>query len=242
MSNETTIMIPPGFRFRPTDQQLITSYLLRMAMGLPILPWNRILEKDVYGKNADPWVVFSDINDSHWEIHVKESKKIINREIYVFTKLSKVNAEKTRIKRRAGCGTWNGQATRKIYNESRKLIGFMKTFTYEVMKAGLDDDTRQEINDDHWIMHEYSLAGIPLEHELKYKDYVICKITRISKVNEQPKTMSSIGPEQEYSIPPRPPVVLDESIDDFLASQRLVCSNGFTQDDCDILRYLGWSV
>ncbi|KAK6114786.1 hypothetical protein DH2020_007055 [Rehmannia glutinosa] len=165
-------MIPPGYRFRPTDQQLINHYLLRKAIGLPI-PWS-ILEKDLYGERANPWDVFSDVNDSAWEI-VKD----VNRVIYVFTKLSKVNAEKTRIARRAGCGTWDGQTTRKnIYNESKELIGFMKMFSFKVTKEGGSED-----RDDHWIMHEYSLAGVCLQYELKYKEYVICKITRTCKAN-----------------------------------------------------------
>ncbi|KAK6132398.1 hypothetical protein DH2020_033837 [Rehmannia glutinosa] len=159
MMMSSDMMIPPGYRFRPTDQQLINHYLLRKAIGLPI-PWS-ILEKDLYGENANPWDVFSDVSDSAWDI-VKD----VNRVIYVFTKLSKVNAEKTRIARRAGCGTWEGQTTRKIFNASKKLIGFMKMFSFKVTKEGGSED-----RDDHWIMHEYSLAGVSLQYELKYKDY-----------------------------------------------------------------------
>ncbi|KAI3457426.1 hypothetical protein Pfo_014089, partial [Paulownia fortunei] len=170
------MMIPPGYYFVPTDRELITSYLLRKAMGLP-LPWKQILEKDLYGENADPWDVLSDVDESHWHASVNREEKEfkhVKRIIYVFTRLSKING-KTRIARTAGCGTWEGQTgARDICNESGQLIGFMKMLTFKA-KKGSGDNTRQR---DHWIMHEYSLAGISLNCELKYKDYVICRITR----------------------------------------------------------------
>ncbi|KAL0419335.1 UNVERIFIED_CONTAM: hypothetical protein Sradi_1347000 [Sesamum radiatum] len=100
-------IIPPGFHFAPTDQELITFYLSRKAMGLP-LPWNPLLEKTIYGENADPWDVFADVP---WDTFVtgagKECKNV-KSVVYVFTKLSKVNG-KTRIARTAGCGTWTAK-------------------------------------------------------------------------------------------------------------------------------------
>ncbi|KAL0355014.1 UNVERIFIED_CONTAM: NAC domain-containing protein 2 [Sesamum radiatum] len=170
------LIIPPGFHFAPTDQELITFYLSGKAMGLQ-LPWNPILEKTIYGENADPWDVFDDVQ---WDTSVvtredKESKNV-KRVVYVFTKLSKVNG-KTRIARTAGSGTWDGQTgARKIYNKSRQVIGQMKMFTFTAKTPG--DGRKQH---DHWIMHEYSLAGFSLKCQLKYKDYVICRIARLSK-------------------------------------------------------------
>ncbi|XP_020548159.1 NAC transcription factor 29-like [Sesamum indicum] len=173
---EETLIIPPGFHFKPTDQELVSFYLARKAMDLQ-LPWNPILEKTIYGENADPWDVFADVQ---WDTSVvtredKESKNV-KRVIYVFTKLTKVNG-KTRISRTAGSGTWDGQTgARNIYNKSRQVIGQMKMFSFTAKTPG---DVRKQ--HDHWIMHEYSLAGVSLKCELKYKDYVICKITRSSK-------------------------------------------------------------
>ncbi|KAI3448652.1 hypothetical protein Pfo_005317 [Paulownia fortunei] len=92
-------------------------------------------------------------------------------------RLSKTNG-KTQIARKVGCGTMDGQTgARKIYNESEQLIGFMKMLTFRAKKRP-SDDTRQR---DRWIIHEYSLAGISLNCEPKYKDYVTCRITRLSK-------------------------------------------------------------
>ncbi|KAL0435131.1 UNVERIFIED_CONTAM: protein CUP-SHAPED COTYLEDON 1 [Sesamum radiatum] len=170
-------IIPPGFHFAPTDQELITFYLSRKAMGLH-LPWNPVLEKTIYGETANPWDVFADVpwdtSDSTGE--GKECKNV-KSVIYVFTKLSKVSG-KTRIARTAGCGTWDGQTgARKIHNNSGQLIGHMKMFSYTVKNT--PPDVRKQR--DHWIMHEYSLAGVSLNGELPFKDYVICRITRSSK-------------------------------------------------------------
>ncbi|KAK4432966.1 NAC domain-containing protein 60 [Sesamum alatum] len=183
-----TLILPPGFHFTPTDEELITFYLSRKAMGLE-LPWNPLLEKTIYGtKNADPWDVFSDVE---WDTCVtgaegKECKKVKNV-VYVFTKLSKVNG-KTRVARTAGCGTWDGQTgARKIYNNSGQLIGQMKMFTFTV-KNPPSDGTKQR--DHHWIMHEYSLAGVSLNCELPNKDYVICRITRSSKEKSPQQSIS----------------------------------------------------
>ncbi|KAK4432965.1 NAC domain-containing protein 60 [Sesamum alatum] len=182
-----TLILPPGFHFTPTDEELITFYLSRKAMGLE-MPWKPLLEKTIYGENADPWDVFSDVE---WDTCVtgeegKECKKV-KSVVYVFTKLSKVNG-KTRIARSAGCGTWDGQTgARKIYNNSGQLIGQMKMFTFTV-KNPPSDGTKQR--DHHWIMHAYSLAGVSLNCELPYKDYVMCRITRSSKEKSPQQSIS----------------------------------------------------
>ncbi|KAL0458951.1 UNVERIFIED_CONTAM: NAC domain-containing protein 60 [Sesamum latifolium] len=187
-------IIPPGFHFAPSDQELITFYLSRKAMGLH-LPWNPLLEKTIYGETADPWNVFADV-PWHTSVSSGEGKecKNVKSVIYVFTKLSKVSG-KIRIARTAGCGTWDGQTgARNIYNNSGQLIGHMKTFTYTVKNTS--PDVRKQR--DHWIMHEYSLAGVSLNAELPYKDYVICRITRSSKesVRGECSSSSSCGENQ----------------------------------------------
>ncbi|CAI7747394.1 unnamed protein product [Closterium sp. NIES-54] len=43
---------PPGFRFRPTDEELLCYYLRRRVEGLPIA-WNAIGDVDLY--KSEPW-------------------------------------------------------------------------------------------------------------------------------------------------------------------------------------------
>ncbi|XP_012834177.1 PREDICTED: NAC domain-containing protein 67-like [Erythranthe guttata] len=172
-----------------------------------LLPWNRMPEKDIYG---DPWEVLQDV---HWEDFHSEKK--FKHVTYVFTKLSRVN-DKTRIARRTKSGTWKGQTSGKeIYDESSgNLIGLSKMFTfYENKPKGSSGEEEEEHG--HWIMHEFSLAGVCLNFELKIKDYAICRITRIfPKENEKEKTKK----QPKIIVPQELNPVLDEE-DQLLADE-----------------------
>ncbi|KAG8364552.1 hypothetical protein BUALT_Bualt18G0009000 [Buddleja alternifolia] len=201
MSNDQ-VMVPEGFRFVPTEEELIRSYLLKKAMGLP-LPSKHILEKEVYGEKASPWDVLSDVSEAYWDLHVpmnihdekeKQIKKV-KKTIYVFTRLKRVNG-RIRFARIAGCGTWKGQAVRTIYNINREEIGMMKTFTFIANNKG------GGLINDHWIMHEYSLSGVSLRRVVEDKDYVICRITR--EFFEETKKILSCQPQERQPHIPAP--------------------------------------
>lgn len=51
-SNPASMLLPPGFRFHPTDEELIHHYLAKRASGLPC-PVPIIAEVDIY--KFDPW-------------------------------------------------------------------------------------------------------------------------------------------------------------------------------------------
>ncbi|KAH7840073.1 hypothetical protein Vadar_012313 [Vaccinium darrowii] len=60
------MIIPPGFLFRPTDELLVSYYLERKFMGLP-LPCDLIIKRDIYGTgDKAPWQIFTD--EDPWEI------------------------------------------------------------------------------------------------------------------------------------------------------------------------------
>ncbi|KAK4416932.1 NAC domain-containing protein 60 [Sesamum alatum] len=206
-----TLILPPGFHFTPSDQELITFYLSRKAMGLE-LPWNPLLEKTIYGENADPWDVFSDVQ---WDTSVtgaegKECKNV-KSVVYVFTKLSKVNG-KTRIARTAGCGTWDGQT------------------------ESPSDGTKQR--DPHWIMHEYSLAGVSLNCELPYKDYVMCRITRSSKEKSPQQSISrSVTEECSSSCGENPLLSIDNKKRSAAESQEVTSQKKQKVDSMSLLEW-----
>jgi hypothetical protein len=50
---ETLHQLPPGFRFKPTDQELVVQYLRRMAFGVPLPAAVIPVVRDLYG--IDPW-------------------------------------------------------------------------------------------------------------------------------------------------------------------------------------------
>ncbi|KAG6424837.1 hypothetical protein SASPL_115257 [Salvia splendens] len=80
-----------------------------MSWGQKIL-WEGVVEKQMYGENfpCEPWNVFSDIESSY---HSKiEEKAAIKYTIYAFTTLLRPFSNSKRVSRRAGNGTWRGQA------------------------------------------------------------------------------------------------------------------------------------
>ncbi|KAG8379686.1 hypothetical protein BUALT_Bualt07G0114800 [Buddleja alternifolia] len=70
-----------GFKFVPTEEQLIKFFLFRKAIRLPLPGFNPILEKDLYG-DKHPSDVFSDILDCpYWNTTKDFKKEIITRKV-----------------------------------------------------------------------------------------------------------------------------------------------------------------
>ncbi|XP_057785856.1 NAC transcription factor NAM-B2-like [Salvia miltiorrhiza] len=145
------------------------------------LPWDGILDRDVYGDGAEPWNVFSDADDAYW--HTKKEGGATKKTIYVFTKLTKATSKSTRNSRIAGCGTWSGQTGPKdiTHSDTGEIIGCMRMLTFKCSKAA-DKDSG------HWNMHEYALTDAGLTATgLTSTDLVLCKITKtIKKASEVP--------------------------------------------------------
>ncbi|KAK1399321.1 hypothetical protein POM88_009184 [Heracleum sosnowskyi] len=53
------IDLPPGYRFYPNDEELL-SFFLKPKVNGETLPCVVILEKQIYGGSANPWEVFDD--------------------------------------------------------------------------------------------------------------------------------------------------------------------------------------
>nr|XP_011466904.1 PREDICTED: uncharacterized protein LOC105352211 [Fragaria vesca subsp. vesca] len=150
--------VPVGFRFHPTDEELIRHYLYlknKVIKGpaeeeaAAVVP-----EVDLYGE-TEPWRI--------WEAH--GGADLYDQDLFFFTKLKKVNPHGTRINRKIGTGTWSeGEPSRPIFvgeKKNKTPIGRKRKFRYE-----------NKSSDHHgcWYMEEYSLDGI------KSADYVICRL------------------------------------------------------------------
>jgi hypothetical protein len=143
----------PGFRFLPSDDELIIHYLLRKVRGEEI-PWDGILDFELYGEKA-PWELFGDLDGEKEEKH------------YIFTRLKKSGK---RVSRTAGCGTWHESSCNQVYDgEGQCVIGLNKQFCFKVKKES-------RLQKSHWIMHEFSLAGV-FEQEL-CNNWVLCTVNK----------------------------------------------------------------
>ncbi|KAK6269056.1 hypothetical protein QUC31_013216 [Theobroma cacao] len=142
-------MVPWGYRFVPTDEDLILHYLSNKAKG-EALPCQGITDCEIYGdEDKEPWKIFG---------------RTSAEKFYVFIKLKKKDKGK-RIERRAGRGTWKGQRTDPVMDSENNPIGFKKLFVFEIKD---EDSNNVKRCHGHWLMYEYSL---PTE-----TDYVLCAI------------------------------------------------------------------
>jgi hypothetical protein len=125
------MMIPVGFHFQPTDEELVLFYLLNKVRGED-LGWDGIGEFDIYGEK-DPWQFCGD-----------------QEKLYVFTRLKKLS--KNRIVRTAGCGVWHENSINKIYDSQGNVIGAKKLFSFKMKEGSC-------MKKSNWIMHEFSFVG-----------------------------------------------------------------------------------
>lgn len=172
------LSLPPGFRFFPTDEELLVQYLCRKVAGhhfsLPI-----IAEIDLY--KFDPWVL--------------PSKAIFGeKEWYFFSPRDRKYPNGSRPNRVAGSGYWKATGTDKIiFTEGRK-VGIKKALVFYIGKAPKGTKT-------NWIMHEYRL----LEHSRKngsskLDDWVLCRIYKKNSSAQKPTTsVSSIEQSNDSS-------------------------------------------
>ncbi|KAL4388764.1 hypothetical protein GQ457_09G014190 [Hibiscus cannabinus] len=151
-SDQHIARIPPGFRFVPTDYELIQYYLSNKSKGHPLPCDKHIHEREIYGnENKEPWNIF---------------RETACKPFYVFTKLKK-NGKGRRIDRMAGSGTWKGQRTDPVMDSEKNHVGDRKLFVFEVKgRSNSNNDGKG-----HWIMHEFSLIN-----DNQLDNWVLCRI------------------------------------------------------------------
>ncbi|KAL8132183.1 hypothetical protein AgCh_007902 [Apium graveolens] len=165
------IWFVPGFKFDPSDKQLLDCYLKAKVFGKK-LPIDCIKEKEIYGPRANPWEIFND-SSIQWITGKHELEKVV----YIFASLTKIaaNKESSGVQgnehnvRKAGCGLWHDETGRSPILEGKKLIGHKRMLVFQINDInGLGDGVcLNKVG--YWKMHEYFLPG--------FENYVVCRIT-----------------------------------------------------------------
>ncbi|KAG5412242.1 hypothetical protein IGI04_008561 [Brassica rapa subsp. trilocularis] len=178
---ESLTHIPPGYRFHPTDEELV-DYYLKKKVAFPGMQVDVIKDVDLY--KIEPW----DIQELCGRGTGEE------REWYFFSHKDKKYPTGTRTNRATGSGFWKATGRDKAIYSKQELVGMRKTLVFYKGRApnGQKSD---------WIMHEYRLEtdenGPP--HE---EGWVVCrafkkKLTTMSYNN--PRTMmGSSGQESNW--------------------------------------------
>ncbi|KAG6502473.1 hypothetical protein ZIOFF_034752 [Zingiber officinale] len=181
----TATAIPIGYRFLPTDKELIVDYLANRVAG-KLVPSTAVVEADVYG--TEPWNLLRNGD----------------QEGYFFAKRKRKNAVGTRVDRRAGTGTWT------LYSKKEESVTTLDAEGREIAvgcKSSLSFNDGKSKNSG-WIMHEYellSVAGV-------FQTQVLCHIkNRAGKIKKRsaanfPTTRlheSALSPECTAETPPK---------------------------------------
>ncbi|CAO2195055.1 unnamed protein product [Urochloa humidicola] len=156
---EAELNLPPGFRFHPTDEELVVYYLCR-KVARQQLPVPIIAEVDLY--KFDPW-------------DLPEKALFGRKEWYFFTPRDRKYPNGSRPNRAAGRGYWKATGADKPITPKGcgRAAGIKKALVFYSGKAprGLKTD---------WIMHEYRLADADRapgkKGSQKLDEWVLCRL------------------------------------------------------------------
>ncbi|KAI4364779.1 hypothetical protein MLD38_020829 [Melastoma candidum] len=170
--------LPPGFRFHPTDVELVGYYLKRKLEGLEF-ELEVIPVIDLY--KFDPWELpeksFLPRKDMEWFFFCPRDKKYPNG---------------TRTNRATKAGYWKATGKdRKIACQS-SVTGYRKTLVFYRGRAPVGDRTE-------WVMHEYRLCtNVSAGPSIVQGEFVLCRV--VQKSEQMRKTGECRGEPNEKGI------------------------------------------
>ncbi|KAJ0683533.1 putative transcription factor NAM family [Helianthus annuus] len=147
-------LVPPGFRFHPTDEELV-GYYLRKKVASQKIDLDVIRDIDLY--QIEPWDLIELCRLGYEE----------QTEWYFFSHNDKKYLTGTRTNRSTMTGFWKATGRDKEVYENRRLIGMRKTLVFYKGRAPKGQKT-------DWIMYEYRLeskANGPPQEE----GWVVCR-------------------------------------------------------------------
>ncbi|KAL0353365.1 UNVERIFIED_CONTAM: NAC domain-containing protein 86 [Sesamum angustifolium] len=170
--------LPPGFRFHPTDEELVAYYLDRKING-GIIELEVIPEVDLY--KCEPWDLpdksFLPSKDMEWYFYSPRDRKYPNG---------------SRTNRATRSGYWKATGKDRAVHSQKRAVGMKKTLVYYRGRAphGIRTD---------WVMHEYRLiesasptctstAGSTLKDS-----YALCRVFKKNIVIPKTSRQQSVG-------------------------------------------------
>ncbi|KAG7955014.1 hypothetical protein I3843_11G049800 [Carya illinoinensis] len=160
--------LPPGFRFMPTDQELVQHYLWKKELSIPVpgKVFQDIDARELYAKPPKSLVTFSR-EDREWYFFIYENEDSDDD----------VRTAKTRVVEN-GQGFWKSwqEEDDPIYDADGNVIAFKKNLTYFSCRSSKPKKT-------HWTMQEYRCnkgkglkrkAGWVLSRMKRGREYTSC--------------------------------------------------------------------
>ncbi|GER46818.1 NAC domain protein [Striga asiatica] len=134
--NGVVCKLPIGFRFQPTDEELLVHYLKRKVFSLP-LPVSVIPELDVFHLN--PWDLPGDLKEKR----------------YFFCQRKMNLKSKCSTNFSADYGNWKGSRNKdKQILANNLIIGFKKSYVYNQLATKSSRGLKTQ-----WVLQEFCLIG-----------------------------------------------------------------------------------
>ncbi|XP_050209396.1 NAC domain-containing protein 78-like isoform X2 [Mercurialis annua] len=163
--------LAPGFRFHPTDEELVRYYLKRKITNKPF-KFDAIAVVDVY--KTEPW-----------DLPGKSKLKTRDLEWYFFSMLDKKYSNGSKTNRATEKGYWKTTGKDRPVRWNSRDVGMKKTLVYHLGRAPRGERS-------NWVMHEYRLVDVDLEKAGVVQDaFVLCRI--FQKSGTGPKNGEQYG-------------------------------------------------
>ncbi|OIV96213.1 hypothetical protein TanjilG_14890 [Lupinus angustifolius] len=154
-NNNTNNILPPGFRFYPTDEELVVHFLHRKASLLPCHPH---VIPDLHLSQYDPWELHGTAlaEGNQWYYYSRRTQNRVTEN-----------------------GYWKATGIEEavVTRSSNKRVGMKKYFVFYVGESIADGIKT------NWIMQEYSLldsasstSKTKSHQKTDYSKWVICRV------------------------------------------------------------------
>ncbi|XP_057781491.1 protein CUP-SHAPED COTYLEDON 3-like [Salvia miltiorrhiza] len=144
--------LPPGFRFYPSDEELVCHYLRKKIANEELLR-GTLVEIDLH--TCEPW-------------QLPDMAKLNSKEWYFFSFRDRKYATGYRTNRATISGYWKATGKDRVVLDpmSRAVVGMRKTLVFYKNRAPNGIKTG-------WIMHEFRLEN---PHMPPKEDWVLCRV------------------------------------------------------------------
>lgn len=178
------VRLPPGFRFQPTDEELVVQYLRRKALSFP-LPAGIIPEIEL-GKLCNPWDLPSGFGGEKYFFYLRDVKR---SRVYSHERSSgywKATGKEKPVTAAAAASRGN-----------ELLVGSKRVMVFHSGNPPRGSKT-------DWILHEYSLLSSNHAMVDSGKEWVVCRIFA-KRRNLRVRAGSRRHIEDNFVAPPPPP-------------------------------------